>query len=651
MGEKEAGLQPSAQRPPASAIPRSPGTGVRLLLFLLALAAGAIALALLFPPAVRDRPPALLAALALALLTVRRPDWGIAGFAFLFPCAGLAARLLGSVVPTAWPVLLFAGLAIGWTFRFLYDFESQPKPSRADPWLRCLLGIWTLGMALAVAQARTLWAAFHGLSGRAVNGAGLWEVTAIRESVLSFCVLASGVCFFFLLRRCPDATRRRALKAALLGVGVSAASALLQRLEVLPAETHSFWRMTGRLSGGAVDPNSLGLLCALALVVLLPALTYAKLRLVLFPAVALAVAAGLLLSGSRSGFLVLLAAAPVLLFFRRFPSRSRLAGVAAAIAVLAVLLLWIGWGRPGTLPGRVAQTFDSELPLEYRVSERPALWRSAVRLFRQSPIQGAGVGAFSWRLPDLLREQNRTLPMRDNPGSAYLQALAETGLVGFVITLGVVLSLGRQGARLIAAAVSGSFDVGAGVAVIAFSIALLLGSHWLAPDVSLFFFLLAANVALPPEVSEARWKKALRTTAVAGFALACAAAILATARPEVTFRHDRLIGFHRTEHGSGGPFRWTRRDFAIWVESGESFPLRLVYFSPGIDPVVVTASAGDRTLFRRSLVPGEAVSVLLKGAAGRPTPFLFHLSRTFVPKRLGLSDDRRELGLVAMMTP
>ena len=43
--------------------------------------------------------------------------------------------------------------------------------------------------------------------------------------------------------------------------------------------------------------------------------------------------------------------------------------------------------------------------------------------------------SFSWQLPTLLSESARSLPLRDNPGSAYLQALAETGAIGFFLTL------------------------------------------------------------------------------------------------------------------------------------------------------------------------------------------------------------------------
>ena len=44
------------------------------------------------------------------------------------PFASLGDRLVGGVDALAWPLLLFLGLAGGWTFRYLYDFESVRIP-------------------------------------------------------------------------------------------------------------------------------------------------------------------------------------------------------------------------------------------------------------------------------------------------------------------------------------------------------------------------------------------------------------------------------------------------------------------------------------------------------------------------------------------
>ena len=62
----------------------------------------------------------------------------------------------------------------------------------------------------------------------------------------------------------------------------------------------------------------------------------------------------------------------------------------------------------------------------------------------QAPAAGGGLGAFSWEMPTLLKESGRSLPMRDNPGNAYLQSLAETGVLGFVVTLLFCLALARE---------------------------------------------------------------------------------------------------------------------------------------------------------------------------------------------------------------
>src|SRR5262249_30991189 len=220
--------------------PRRPGTLARVALFLLSLGGSWILLFLGFPLGAPDRLPVLILALALALWTARRPDQGILAFSFLLPCTGLIVRLCGGTDPTTWPALLFGGLAVGWTFRFIYDFESAPEKSAIDRPLRALILVWLIATALAICRAGTLWALTRGLLGRTVNSEGLDEAEAIRESVFALSSLLAGAGFFFLLRRVGDGLRRRALRAAFWGGSVSALAALLQRLGALPPETRRF---------------------------------------------------------------------------------------------------------------------------------------------------------------------------------------------------------------------------------------------------------------------------------------------------------------------------------------------------------------------------------------------------------------------------
>lgn len=272
------------------------------------------------------------------------------------------------------------------------------------------------------------------------------------------------------------------------------------------------------------------------------------------------------------------------------------------------------------------------------------------------------MGVFSWELPDLTAREGR-LSLRDNPGSAYVQALAETGLAGGFLTALVVLSLGAAGLRR--AREADALPAGAGAATVAFLAVLALGSHWLAPDISLFSFLLAALAAGP-----ASWRTALSGDAVGGhpagsrvgrsglekaavlavlvYALALAAAAAGTARAEETFRHAPRIGFHDQERGPGGAFRWTRRKFALWVAPGGTSRIILAHYSPSPNPVSLEAAVGGEKVFQKTLKAGEAITLRLNGSPAGPRAFVFTVSRAFVPKRLGLSQDRRELGLLSV---
>jgi O-antigen ligase len=631
---------------------RRPGGSARLLLSIASVAGFLAVFAIGFPPASRSRLPVLVVALGLAILSAWRREQGLVVFGFLFPLAGLGDRLFGGVDAIAWPVLLFSGLAAGWTFRFLYDFESEPDPSRADRTLRALLTVWSLAAALAVVQARTLWALLRGLALRAVNVEGLPDADAIRGSVLSYAVLAAGAAFFFLLRRAGSGSRERTLLAALAGVAASSATAVAERWGVGPGETSGYWKALGRLSGGAMDPNALGILCGLGAVVAAELAVLARGRRRVFAALCLALmAAGLVLSGSRSGVALAGIGILALLFPRVSGARGRAAALMfSALLVLGVAVLRLSDAR-GSAGARLSEIFDDRLSIEYRASARPVLWASAVRLFERHPVEGAGLGAFSWQLPNLLAEGGRSLGLRDNPGNAYLQALAETGAVGLLLTAALAFVLAREGWAALRNPGTPALGAGGGAAVLAFLVMLLTGSHWFAPDAAFLFFLLAAVTVRARIADRSRWPGRARALLLAAYAAAAFWSALGTLGPDEAFRYRAEIGFHGREIGQGGPFFWTRRRFALRLQAGETRRILLAHFTPEGRNVELTADADGRTVFARALEPGRAAPLRLFAGPAGPRIFRFTLSRAFVPRRLGVSGDRRELGVIAVFPP
>ncbi len=497
-------------------------------------------------------------------------------------------------------------------------------------------------------QARTLWALVRGLGLRAVNVDGLSDVSAIRTTVLSYAALAAGAAFFFLLRRAGPAPRERALFASMAGVAVSAAVAVAERWGIGPGETSGYWKSLGRLSGGAIDPNALGILCGLGAVVAADRAVLGRGRRRVLAALALAfMAAGLVLSGSRSGVALAGIGIVALLVLRGMRARGRAAAILFGVVLavgLAVLRISNG---PGSAGERLAQIFDGRLPVDYRASARPILWSSAARLFRSHPVEGAGLGAFSWQLPNLLAEQGRPLGIRDNPGNAYLQALAETGAIGLLLTAALAFVLAREAWAALRGPDAATAAAGSGAAVLGFLAVLLTGSHWLAPDAALLFFLLAAVTARGQVAERPRWRRA-RALLVAVYAVAAFASALATRGPDAAFRYRSEIGFHEREIGEGGPFSWTQRRFALRVEPGRTRQLLLAHFTPEGREVELTVEADGRTVYTRTLEAGQAALLRLSAGAAQPRILCFTLSRAFVPRRLGASGDRRELGVIAV---
>jgi hypothetical protein len=54
-----------------------------------------------------------------------------------------------------------------------------------------------------------------------------------------------------------------------------------------------------------------------------------------------------------------------------------------------------------------------------------------------------------------------------------------------------------------------------------------------------------------------------------------------------------------------------------------------------------------KTVYRRTLKSGESVALVLNGSPARPRALVFRVSEAFVPKHLGISQDRRELALLS----
>jgi O-antigen ligase len=399
-----------------------------------------------------DVPSALVylaCAVAVALLTRRRPALGVAALLVLAP----------------------------------FDFARYAGPTTITT-----LKAGLVGMLLALAFSRPDLAAFRTLPVRAMLLAFAATLAAIALSALhaqhlgavvreafkqgEYLLLFLGAVAAF----ATDPDDRPFWRTLELAVVLVCASALAEYL----IGAHSGLFLHGqsivipRIAGALEGPNQLAGYLDVALPVLVARALVHRDRRLLLVIVLAAVTDVLTISrsgigGAAAGIVV------VLLVLKPFGGTAwRFAGAVALVAAIGIALAL----RAGVPAGYF--TLDQATQSADHLANRQQLWHAAVALWRTSPVVGVGAGNYELDLP-----QAGMTAVRTHANSIYLQSLAEGGVLGLAATVGLfvvtIVTLARSRVRR-------PLVVGALGATVA------LASHQIFDD--LFFF---------PKVASAFW--------------------------------------------------------------------------------------------------------------------------------------------------
>jgi O-antigen ligase len=373
---------------------------------------------------------------------------------FLLLAALLAAPLaFGAVQPWAWASLAFAALLA--------------------------LLLWAAGNILQ-GELRMVWSPLYVPAAlflllAAVQHAGrfTFDPMATREALVK---LAAYLIFFFLTAqlfqvsgvRYQVSGRNSSLithhSSLLLVITVYAfALGLFAMVQFFTSHGLIYWTISPRWGGWVFGPyvnhnHYAGLMemlipLAAAYVLWLPK---SNPRRPLFGFAVVVLIASLLLSGSRGGFLALLAEIvvfAVLLFtwgsrFQvpgsrsgnfalgtphsafRIPHSSLRLAVALALLAAALLFLYI---EPGHISRRLATVFGVGVSYDEMLADRKEAALAGLRMFRAHPWLGTGLGSYEIVAPRYRRTPSDLL--WDHAHNDYAEALAETGLVGALLIL------------------------------------------------------------------------------------------------------------------------------------------------------------------------------------------------------------------------
>jgi O-antigen ligase len=262
-----------------------------------------------------------------------------------------------------------------------------------------------------------------------------YETLSHAQLYLAYAIL----CFLMVqtLRRTSDLTRL-AVTFSVYGFAV----ALFALAQSLSSNGKLYWLRTPRFGGWIYGPyvnhNHYAGLMELLLPIPVVLLISRRVRegpKMLLAFAALLMASTIFLSGSRGGmtaFVVQAALLAIYLGTRRKSPKTAIA-LGAFVLLLGAVLLWLGGS---TLAERLA-TFHSDAKTEITSGVRTTINRDGLRMFRERPILGWGLGTFPTVYPQF--RSFYTNLFVNEAHNDYLQLLVEMGALGGLIVFWFLL--------------------------------------------------------------------------------------------------------------------------------------------------------------------------------------------------------------------
>jgi O-antigen ligase len=404
------------------------------------------------------------------------------------------------------------------------------------------------------------------------------------------------------------------------------------------------WNSLGRSVGTFTDPNAYGIFCGLFIGLLLiarvePPIKSPAWQRLFLPGMLLSFLGGGF-SGSRTFFLFLggFAASYLiisLIYSENGRTRSQhLALISASILILCALIFGIDMAAMVRVRETLVSLMQGDLSL---IENRMYFSQLCFEAFRSFPVFGVGPLQFPIYVTSFSDKLQIPLGLWvDNTNNTYLGIVAEFGLVGLLI-----LFLGFSSARIrFQQNLSLKLDYVriAVAAYISFALILILGPHYLFPEVLLTFVLL---LAMRLEIAEYRRMPLLMSILVV---LAFTpATFLAAARSE--------LGLFTWEIApeTGETFRWTQERFRTWIlcsenENGEhSAALDLRNGSPRPQKIILQAQGGGERVV--AVTSGERATARFECPAANHYRGLLIQGSVDSPFYPSTGQDRRRLGI------
>ncbi len=415
------------------------------------------------------------------------PDRFMSAFFFLIPFSGLVSNFVGlRGAPLLLPVF-FAGAAGACghlSKKQTHSFSLSIRDSAV------IFGINACVSAIVAVAGFYPWGGPTHLVAVTPWGAVLFA-NAIGWLTLAFLVNIAGLTSFLWLSHARNAERDFVwICLAFLAAGVFGWMQYTHRTHF--GVIAQFLR-SGKPQYNAtfVDPNALGLSCAIVFAIWCGRLWQRALRVNFFEWLAGPTLLFLvLIAGTRSAYI--LSVVSITVFFILLLIRRPVVAAVAFLFLASVGFLLIREQRRRNPEASRLVVFGQQVrrialgqmkPMAV-FTDRTMQWSSAWATFQANPLLGVGAGTYLIRSPAYQTVMGRRL--NDNAGSQYLQVLAEQGVIGFAVFLFLIGSTVKE---FLLSRDKNPMQSGAFAALVGIMISFIFGSHIVGFEVAMYFWL------------------------------------------------------------------------------------------------------------------------------------------------------------------
>ncbi len=675
--------------------------------------------------------------LLIFLLTAFRAKIGLYLFIFFIP---LLNSLTAILKIHSVPILLFFFFAFFMGFLlnlFDNDFKSRlelfgpVKPFESEISRTFLIFIIILSLSTAITIFRYsnffpfITNNYHNLkvniNGFGSNSAILWTLSFFFNYFIGFALFFA---VFNILKNIRDVIN--ALVILIFSTFLTSIFTVYQHFINPYIGNLRFWVETGRLNATFSDPNALGAYCILIFPIFIALIISSKrwYSRLIFCLIFIPFILMVIFSGSRTALMcilisififIILGIKRLIWYIKKLPKRKKINTLIIIIIILLVLIIAIVgiFATTNRIKTNILKVDLIQRPLEtiktllsYNKTAgfleslksisnyRYIFWNQAIRMFKDYPSAGVGVGSYIIELPDYLWNFEPGFTQVDYAGNYYLQVLSEFGFIGLILILFVFYfiikkyilyfkyqkNLNRENQN----SLNNWILIGLFVSFLSMILGQFFGPHTNFTEVQFTFWVIIGLMVTFIKIKQVNYNTKFRKNynlirsiplmlsnriyfnigqriSLVIILLIFTGSFLISSFTDlsITAKQDRdnwanNYGFYNFENLQGKKVRWTADDASIVLEKkGSAFiiPLQDAYPIKNSKPNIVKIYI-DNLLVKKIKLEDDSwynLKLDIPKFAGNESGNRFTLtivvSRPWVPKELGVNNDTRLIGI------